>query len=58
VEKKKMIDSEKLAYELLLKDLKEASNVNRVYFLDRLEKFVSIVNIRINKAIPTGWEIP
>jgi hypothetical protein len=53
-----MNDSEKLAYELLLKDLKEASNANRPYFLDRLEKFVSIVNIRISGAIPTGWEIP
>jgi len=25
---------------------------------EKLERFVPIVNIRINKAIPTAWEIP
>ena len=53
-----MNDAEKLSYEFLLKELREASSANRFYHLDKLEKFVAIVNIRINKAIPEGWEIP
>jgi hypothetical protein len=53
-----MNEAEKLTYELLLKDLREATSANRTYLLDKLEKFVAIVNIRLNKAIPEGWEIP
>jgi len=53
-----MNDAEKLTYEALLKDLRDAKNIDRCYHLDRLERFVSMVNIRINKAIPQGWEIP
>ena len=53
-----MNDTEKLSYEFLLKELRETASANRVYHLDKLEKFVAIVNIIINKAIPKGWEIP
>jgi hypothetical protein len=53
-----MNDAEKLTYEALLKDLRDAKNINRGYHLDKIERFVAVANIRINKAVPEGWEIP
>jgi hypothetical protein len=53
-----MTDAEKLTYEALLKDLMDAKNIDRGYHLDKIERFVAVVNIRINKAVPEGWEIP
>jgi hypothetical protein len=52
-----MTEAEKITYEELLKDLREDSK-HRVYHLDKLERFIAVVNIRINNAIPEGWEIP
>jgi hypothetical protein len=51
-------EAEKLTYECLLKDLREAKTNERAYHLDKIEKFISIINIKLNKAIPEGWEIP
>ena len=53
-----MTEAEKATYEALLKELKDARQNEKTWCLDKLEKFISIVNIRINKAIPQGWEIP
>lgn len=53
-----MNDAEKLTYEFLLKNLREASTSNQIYHLDKIERFVAIINIRLSKAIPDGWEIP
>jgi len=53
-----MTEAEKATYEFLLKELREARQNEKTSCLDKLEKFISIVNIRINKAIPEGWEIP
>ncbi|CAB4169114.1 hypothetical protein UFOVP1516_92 [uncultured Caudovirales phage] len=53
-----MNDAEILTYEALLKDLKDAKNIDRGYHLDKIERFVTLINIRITKAIPKGWEIP
>lgn len=52
-----MTEAERITYEELLKDLREDSK-HRVYHLDKLERFITVVNIRINKALPDGWEIP
>ena len=48
-------DDEMITYEVLLKDLRDAKNVDRGYHLDKIERFVAIMNIRANKALPEGW---
>jgi hypothetical protein len=53
-----MSESEKATYETLLKDLREAKTAERNFHLDKIEKFISVVNIRINIAVPKGWELP
>jgi hypothetical protein len=53
-----MNDAEKLTYDTLLAALRLSENSLKLFHLDKLERFVSVVNIRINKAIPEGWEIP
>lgn len=53
-----MTEAEKVTYEFLLKALRESTTTNRVFHLDKLERFVEVVNIRINKAVPEGWELP
>ena len=50
-------NDEMLTYEALLKDLRDAKNVDRKYHLDNNERFVAIMNIRANKALPKGWEM-
>lgn len=52
-----MTEAEKITYETLLKSLREDSQ-HRTHHLDKLERFIAVVNIRINNAIPEGWEIP
>jgi hypothetical protein len=53
-----MNDAEKLAYEALLLALRGSETNAKAFHLDKLEKFIAVVNIRINKAVPEGWEIP
>jgi len=48
-----MTEAEKITYEELLKDLREDSQ-HRVYHLNKLERFITVVNIRINKATRTS----
>ena len=48
-------NDEMITYEALLKDLRDAKNVDRGYILDKIERFVAIMNIRANKALPEGW---
>jgi len=51
-----MTEAEKMTYEALLKSLREERQY-RSHHLDKLERFITVVNIRINKALPDGWEI-
>ena len=53
-----MTESETVAYEYLLLALRSSEDKEKDFYLHKLERFVSVVNIRINKAIPEGWEIP
>jgi hypothetical protein len=53
-----MNDAEKLAYESLLLLLRTSETSSKLYHIDKLERFIAVVNIRISKAIPQGWEIP
>ena len=53
-----MNDAEKLTYDALLSALRLSEHSLKLFHLDKLEKFVGVVNIRIHKAIPEGWEIP
>ena len=53
-----MNEEEKLTYECILLALRSSEAKEKDFYLNKLERFVSIVNIRINKAIPEGWEIP
>jgi hypothetical protein len=53
-----MNDAEKLAYEALLLALRGSENKEKDFHLHKLERFIAVVNIRINKAVPEGWEIP
>ena len=53
-----MNDAEKLTYDLLLAALRLSENSLKLFYLHKLERFIAVVNIRINKAIPEGWEIP
>ena len=46
-----MTEAEKMTYEALLKSLREDSQ-HRTHHLDKLERFIAVVNIRINNAIP------
>lgn len=51
-------EAEKLTYECLLKDLREAKMNERDYYLNKIERLIGLINVRINKAIPEGWELP
>ena len=51
-------EAEKLTYECLLKDLREAKTNERDHFLSKIERLIGLINVRINKAIPEGWELP
>ena len=53
-----MNDAEKSTYDTLLAALRLSENSLKLFHLDKLERFVSMVNIRINKAIPKGWDVP
>ena len=53
-----MNDAEKLTYDTLLAALRLCENSLKLFHLDKLEKFVGVVNIRLHKALPKGWEIP
>lgn len=54
-----MTEAEKLVYEYLLKELREGKQNDMNFFLDKLERFIGVVNVRINKAIPSEvWELP
>ena len=53
-----MTEQEKLTYESLLLLLRTSATSSKLYHIDKLERFIAVVNIRINKAIPEGWEIP
>jgi len=53
-----MNDAEKLTYESLLLLLRTSETSSKLYHIEKLERFIAVVNIRINKAIPQGWEIP
>lgn len=47
-----MNDAEKLTYECILLALRSSEAKEKDFYLHKLERFVSIVNIRINKVIP------
>jgi hypothetical protein len=51
-------EAEKLTYECLLKHLREAKTNERDHFLSKIERLIGLINVRINKAIPEGWELP
>lgn len=53
-----MNDEEKLTYEALLRAVRVSDTNAKAFHLDKLEKFVAVINIRIHKALPEGWEIP
>lgn len=53
-----MNDAEKLTYECILLALRSSEAREKDFYLHKLERFIAVVNIRINKAIPEGWEIP
>jgi hypothetical protein len=53
-----MSDAEKLTYECILLALRSSEAREKDFYLHKLEPFIALVNIRINKAIPEGWEIP
>ena len=54
-----MTEAEKITYEVLLKELREGRQNEKTGCLEKLEKFIGLVNIRINKAIPSKvWELP
>ena len=53
-----MTEAEKVTYEFLLKALREGKSNEMAFHLDKLERLVEVVNIRINKAVPEGWELP
>jgi hypothetical protein len=53
-----MNDAEKLTYDALLAALRLSETSAKGYHIDKLERFIAVVNIRIHKAIPQGWEIP
>ena len=53
-----MTEAEKLTYEYLLLALRSSEDKAKDFHLHKLERFIAVVNIRINKAIPEGWELP
>ena len=54
-----MTEAEKLTYEYLLKELREGKQNEKDFCLNKLERLIGVINVRINKAIPSEvWELP
>jgi len=54
-----MTEAEKLTYEYLLKELREGKQNEKDFCLNKLERLIGVINVRIHKAIPSEvWELP
>ena len=51
-----MSKAEKLTYECLLKDLREAKTNERDHFLSKIERLIGLINVRINQKVITEFE--
>lgn len=53
-----MNKEEQITYNILLNALQMAQDKEKSFHLDKLYRFVEIVNIRLNQAVSEGWELP